>query len=110
MQRFAEGPNGLLEVGGLDVSETEPARALVRQVRVENASGQEEHVGPALLEQRLVLFDGARIAVEVLALPELERIHEDAGDDDVRRGAGCIDQGEVSLVQGSHRGHEPDGA
>ena len=55
-----------------------------------------------------VVIESARIAREVFGRAELQRIHEDAHDDDVGNAFGFVDQSEMSLVEGAHRRHERD--
>ena len=52
----------------------------------------------------------ARVAVEVLAGPELGRVDEQAHDDDVALGAGGAQEREVAVVQVAHRRHQADRA
>ncbi len=84
--------------------------------RVDLVDGRgEHHVGARLFGDRHVRVEGARIPVEVLARPELQRVDED-GDDDLALGPGQFtggpDQGGVALVQGAHGHHHgpPSGA
>src|SRR5690606_41629620 len=41
---------------------------------------------------------------------ELQRVDEDRHDDDVASPAGSFDEGQVPLVEVTHRGHEPAGS
>jgi hypothetical protein len=64
-------------------------------------------VDAARLAQREIGVEGARIAREVLARPELQRVDEDADDAERRTAPLClVDQGQVAIVQGAHGGHE----
>src|SRR5690606_14171842 len=71
--------------------------------------GGEHDVGSRLLGQLRVRVQSAGVAVEVLALPELQRVDED-GDDDLAVGsrypARGADQRGVALVQGAHGHHD----
>ena len=60
-------------------------------------------------EQVEVGVERARIAREVLARPELERVHEDADHHRVARGPRATHEGRVALVEGAHGGHEAHG-
>ena len=55
-----------------------------------------------------VVIESPRIAGEVFGRAELQRIHEDAHDDDVGNAFCFVDQSKMSLVEGAHRRHERD--
>ncbi len=57
---------------------------------------------------RGVGLERARVGGEVLAGPELGRVHEDRDDHAVRAAARVGDEREVPRVQRTHRRHEPD--
>jgi hypothetical protein len=79
--------------------------------RVHLVGGWGEHDRDAgLLEEAQVAGLVARVGVEVLAAPELGRVHEDGRGDPRAARPRRLDQAEVSRVQGAHRGHEPEGA
>src|SRR5438132_1501594 len=72
---------------------------------------REEHVEPALVDQRTVASRVARISLEVLGGSELPRVDEDRDDDELRAfAAGGVDQREMAFVQETHRRDESDGA
>ena len=52
----------------------------------------------------------ARVAVEILARPELGRVDEEAHDDQVALGAGGAQQREVALMEEAHRRHQANRA
>ena len=72
--------------------------------------GCEDDVDPRAGTQLEVGLEGPRVAVEVLALTELQRVHEDRRDD--RAVAGTLTRGGqergVTGVQGSHRRDQDD--
>src|SRR5207247_8732823 len=70
----------------------------------------EENVDADLLGEPCVAFLVARVAREILVRPELGRIDEEAGDDDIVLCASCPEEGEVAVVEGAHRGDEPEGS
>ena len=70
--------------------------------------GDEEHVHARLFGELGIAILVARVALEVLALAELGRVDEQARDDGLVLAPRRLEQGEVPLVEGSHRGHEPD--
>ena len=55
-----------------------------------------------------VVVDRSRVAVEVVAAVELQRVDEDRHDDDVASSAGLLDQRQVAGVQRTHRRHAAD--
>ena len=61
-------------------------------------------------ELRAIVFEGARVFVEVFAGAELQAVHEDAGDHHVGVLAGLTHQIEMAVVEVAHRGHESDAA
>jgi len=61
-------------------------------------------------KHRDVALGVARVAGEILARAELDRVHEDAHDHDVVLGARQLDQAQVPRVERAHRRHEPDRA
>src|SRR5690554_1828626 len=85
-------------------------------IRVHLCRGRRENNGLRLrrgsegCEGCHVRLECARIAVEVFLRAELQRVHEDTDDRDIRHLVGAPHQREVSLVQRSHGGHERDGA
>ncbi len=67
---------------------------------------REDHVGAGRAGHREIGVQGARVAVEVGGLPELERVDEDRDDDLAGRSdnrACGLYQGGVALVQSAHR-------
>ena len=60
------------------------------------------------LAQLQVVFERPGIAVEVFARPELGRVDEDRDDREIGLAAAPLDQPGVALVQGAHRGDQPD--
>src|SRR5690606_39706659 len=72
--------------------------------------GREHEVHALLGAEREVGVEGARVAVEVLAGPELERVDEDGGDHRVRDLAGFAQVRAVALVQRPHGGDDGDAA
>ena len=60
-------------------------------------------------EQRAVARRRSRVAREVLARPELERVDEDAHHDTVGRAPGEADERHVPVVERAHRRHERHG-
>ena len=79
-------------------------------VRIHLGRGRGEHDVDALgLTRADIGVERARIAVEIVLAIELQRIDEDADDDDVafaRRA--CAHQPRVARVQRAHRRHEAD--
>jgi hypothetical protein len=67
------------------------------------------HVHLGLLQQLAVGVEGARILVEVLVGPELQRVDEDADDHAFAQLARLVDQADVAGVQIAHGRHERDG-
>jgi hypothetical protein len=53
---------------------------------------------------------GCGVVGEILGLVELQGVHEDADHHLVAMAAGLLDQGEMTLMQIAHGGHECDGA
>ncbi len=72
--------------------------------------GREEDVDARLLGELRVARFVPRVPVEVLAGPELGRVDEQAGDDDVVLGAGGLEQREVTRVKCAHRRDQADRA
>ena len=70
----------------------------------------EDEIDAGLLERAQVARLVARVAVEILAGPELRRVHEDADDDDVALGPRGVDERQMARVQRAHRRDEPDRA
>ncbi len=63
----------------------------------------------ALAEQFfLVGGEGAGVAVEILAGAELQRVHKDTDDDDVREAVRSAYQFQVPFVEIAHGGNESD--
>ena len=68
--------------------------------------GQVEEVATGGLQGLAVLFQGTRIALEILAGAELQGVDEDTGDDAVA-GLSCLfDQGQMPGMQVAHGRHE----
>ena len=59
-------------------------------------------------QPRAVVFEGARIFVEIFPGAELQAIDEDAGDDHVGVLAGLAHQRDVAVVKVAHGGREGD--
>ena len=76
----------------------------VRRARIRRV----HQIDAALAAQLEVSFERARIAREVFARSELERVDEDARDDVRRRAARPFDQREVPCVDRAHGRHERD--
>src|SRR5258708_15296082 len=66
----------------------------------------EEDVHAGGLEPATIFVEGARIARQILAGAELQRVDEDAGDDPVARPSSRRDQAEVAGMKGSHGWNE----
>jgi len=58
------------------------------------------------VERPCILFLLPRIALEVLALSELQRVDEQAGDNPVRLPARLFDQREMAAMERAHRRHQ----
>ena len=67
-----------------------------------------DRVHLTLTQQSRVAIRIARIASEVLARPELDRVHENADDHDIVLASRELDQTQVPGMQGAHRRHEPN--
>ena len=70
--------------------------------------GMEHGVDADAFQLAAVFFKAARIGVEILVRPELGRVDEDRGDDDVTLFLRRPHEGQVAFVQGSHRRDEAD--
>src|SRR4029077_697699 len=55
-----------------------------------------------------IRFQRSWVLVQVVFTIELERVDEDADDDDVALGAGEIDQPLMPFMERTHRWHKPD--
>jgi hypothetical protein len=66
----------------------------------------ENQIDAAVPKKGKVPLPIARIAVQVLARPELEGIHEDGNGDEVRLLTDQIHEGEVPFVEETHGGNE----
>jgi len=73
---------------------------------VDRRDPEDVHPGPA--REVTVPREVARIGGEILAGGELQRVHEDAHDDDVGLAARRLDEREVAFVQIAHRRDEAD--
>ncbi len=69
---------------------------------------REQEVGARRCGQLAVAGLVAGVAVEVAALVELRRVHEQRDDDEIAVRARALDQREMPVVQRAHRRHEPD--
>ena len=101
-------PRGALQLGAQLSGDHGGAGA----VRIHVVGGRSEcdlhTLGPQRVE---VVVERARVRVEVLARPELQRVDEDRHHDDgTRHPAGGADQRQMSVVQRAHRGHQHDTA
>src|SRR5689334_12064295 len=69
----------------------------------------EEDVDAGFFREGGVAFLVARVRSEIFARPELGRVDEQAGDDDLVFLAGGTEEREMALVKGTHRRHETEG-
>jgi hypothetical protein len=69
--------------------------------------GRKKHeVGPPFPKQRQVLLQIPGVSIEVLSGTELKRIHKDGNGQEVRPLPGQFHQGEMTLMEGPHRGNQ----
>lgn len=105
------GPDGTLETAAHGAG-AQPHLGLAAGVDL-LGGGREHEVRAGRLGDRQVGLQGARVAVEVLARTELQRVDED-GDHDESLGAdacaGRPDERGVTLVEGAHGHHDAGGA
>ena len=89
-----------------------PDRYLRLELRRVHRVGRrgEHHIDVAFAAAREVAFECSRVAVQVLAGTELQRVDEDGHCDEVGALLGFLDQREVPFVQRAHRWHEADRA
>src|SRR5438874_11608097 len=67
---------------------------------------REEKIHSSLRRELRIIVEGARVAVEIFARTELQRIDKDAHDHDISYALRFVDQSEMTFVQRSHRGDE----
>ena len=90
--------HGHLDAGGLP----EAPRVELRD------PGRPDQCRTRRLEETEVRLRGPGIGVQVLARPELQRVDEDAHDDETGELAGPFHERPMPRVEVTHRGHEGD--
>ena len=77
--------------------------------RIHLAGGGGEHdVDAQPLAELEIALQRSRISLEILAPIELQRIDEDADDDELAVAAGVFDEPRMARVQRAHRRHQTD--
>ncbi len=68
--------------------------------------GSEDEVHASLLQQVTIRLKGGRIAGEVFIRTKLRRVDKDGSSHDIASVLRGVNEGEMSVVQSTHRGHE----
>src|SRR5262245_27022290 len=81
----------------------------MRAVRVDSRHfRRKHHVGPGGRASLYVGGKRPRVTIEILMRPELRGVDEDRDDDEARLSSASLDQPNMAVVQGTHRGNQPD--